>query len=132
MQAWRESIPDDCRGCQFEGVCGGGCRAEGQLAQASKDPLILRGSPHRHSTHGEVLDLHREQTYAIACKRRTEPYGELLFYEGEVVLVDHSGVLMLESVGASMSTGQIKASYGDEGLRLLAELLLRGFVVYRD
>jgi hypothetical protein len=133
MMQWRENLPEECRQCAFSDQCAGGCRAEGLLQGKLCDPLI---NSHRitraASIHKSVLRLYTKQRYTTKCLRRKERFGEMLFYEGEVALVCHDAAAMMDDLAAGKTTQEIGHRYGPLGLEVLAELLLCGFIQYRD
>ncbi len=132
MNRWRAFVPSQCLGCTSYSICAAGCRAEAILNDRFSDPLIVGNwSLNRDSTL-PLVKFYSEQTLEILYKSRRDDFGMVLFYEGEVVLVNHESAQMLECVSNGTPVRDIVSEYGHDSLRVLGELLLRGFVRYSN
>jgi radical SAM protein with 4Fe4S-binding SPASM domain len=132
MTRWRNSIPSACCNCNFFSQCAAGCRAEALLTGSQADPLIGVNPLPRSEHHEPDVRLCRKQQYSVLCKCREELFGYLLFYEGEVLLGNHASKELLLDLERGMTTEEAAAKHGEDALKMIAELLLRGFLVYQD
>ena len=128
MELWRNLIPEECLGCSYNYLCAGGCRAEALLNNSIKDPLIQKTSV--KGIKFPDLNLYENQQFKSNYKRRAENFGELLYFEGEVILVNRDAIYLLNDLDYGLKLNQLIKRYGHDSLELIAELLLRGFIEY--
>jgi radical SAM protein with 4Fe4S-binding SPASM domain len=128
MVKWRQIVPPVCRGCKAFATCRGGCRAQAIASGCEADPLIhlARSVPER--TSRSELTLYA-QAQPIACfARRPESFGTLLLRGNRLFPVGHEFGPLLDALDGQITLYQILASYGTEGLALVASLYQQGMI----
>jgi len=132
MEQWRQLVPDQCPDCCHRDECAGGCRAEGLLKGVECDPLVQPVAHLRTSATRFPLKLYRQQQFGVACSRVPQEFGEMLFFEGEVAVLNWAGVSVLDDLTSGLPLARLLERHGDDTVSLVAELLLSGFIEYVD
>jgi radical SAM protein with 4Fe4S-binding SPASM domain len=128
MARWRQFVPPVCQGCEAFATCHGGCRAQAIVSGCDLDPLIPASPLRPRQSSRQELTLYA-QARPIACfTRRPEAFGTLLLRGNRLFPVGHESRPLLDALDGQITLYQILASYGTDGLALVASLYQQGMV----
>jgi radical SAM protein with 4Fe4S-binding SPASM domain len=128
MANWRNFIPTECKECINQSVCAGGCRAEAIIHGVDKDPMIPSMHQYAFNEETATLRLWKNDRFTMNAKRRKESFGELLYFEGEVLLLNNPGKNVIDDIIAGQTIQSIVSSHGWSATNIIEELVLRGFI----